>query len=78
MIIVLPLRTRSPSKSAGLRIFKSSWRRPSTTARCLISSTTAHDDIVEAIGANVTPHKVEAIAKGLTELVKRKRQRPAG
>ena len=36
------------------------------------------DDIVEAIGANVTPHKVEAIAKGLTELVKRKRQRPAG
>ena len=36
------------------------------------------DDIVAAIGANVSVHKVEAIAKGLTELVKRKRQRPAG
>jgi hypothetical protein len=36
------------------------------------------DDIVAVIGANVTPHKVEAIAKGLTKLVERKRQRPAG
>jgi hypothetical protein len=36
------------------------------------------DDIVSAMLTNISTHKADAIAKGLADGVKRKRQRPAG